>query len=248
MRACLIVALALGGLCLSCGAESESPVGVSAAWLTPRGTLPEEVERIEIIQVVSQTQKVILNATTTPNLMDMDGNGRREVQVNRLPTGMAFELEVQAKGAGSTPLYIGRSGELRLETGERRYIDIAMYPVTQGTGGAPTDLDRSELSPRGMHTATPLSDGRVLISGGFTTVGTTTCPMAAPSGATCFDMAASGDAYVFDPPTARFWPVQGGMLAARGGHTATALPDGRVLVAGGAPSAVLAVAQVGLPS
>lgn len=244
MRACLLVVL-VGALCSSCGAEPEGPVGVSAAWLTPRGAIPEDVERIEIIQVLSQTQKVILNATTTPNLMDSDGDGRREVQVNRLPTGMAFELEVQAKGSGAAPLYIGRSGELRLETGERRYIDVAMYPVMQGSAGTPTNLDRSDLPPRAIHTATALPDGRVLISGGFTTIGTTTCPAGLPAATTCFEMVATSNAYVFDPPTARFFPVQGGMLAARGGHTATALPDGRVLVAGGAPSAVLAIVEAG---
>lgn len=244
MRACLLVVLA-GSLGLSC-AETETPVGMSTAWLTPRNVIPEEVERIEIIQVLSQTQKVILNATTTPNLMDSDGNGRREVQVNRLPTGMAFELEVQAKGSGSAPLYIGRSGELRLETGERRYIDIAMYPVMDGAGsGTPANLNRSDLPSRTIHTATALPDGRVLIAGGFTTVGATTCPAGLPAAATCFEMVASPNAFLFDPPTARFFPVQGGMLAARGGHTATALPDGRVLVAGGAPSAVLAVVEVG---
>ena len=248
MRACLFVVLlstALSSGAAGCAAETESPVGLSAAWLTPRGTIPEEVQQIEIIQVLSPTQKVILNATTTPNLMDADGNGRREIQVNRLPTGMAFELEVQAKGSGSTrPLYIGRSGELRLETGERRYIDIAMYPVIE-TSGAPTTLDRSELPPRAIHTATAMPDGRVLIAGGFITSGSTVCPPEVSGTATCFAMSATSDAYVFDPPTTRFFPVTGGILAARGGHTATALPDGRVLIAGGAPSAVLAVVQVG---
>ncbi len=242
MRACLIVALAG---CLSCGAETgEGPVDLSAAWLTPRGTIPDEVERIEVIQVLSQTQKVVLNAATVGNLEDRDENGRREVVVNRLPTGQVFELEVQGKDTMNRTVFVGRSGELRLETGERRYVDIAMYPVIQDAG-APTDLDRSDLAPRSIHTATALPDGRVLIAGGFTTASNTTCPDGLPSTTTCFAMSATSDAFIFDPPTARFIPVTGGMLTARGGHTATVFPDGRVLIAGGAPSAILAVVQVG---
>ncbi|HEY6329042.1 MAG TPA: kelch repeat-containing protein [Blastocatellia bacterium] len=64
------------------------------------------------------------------------------------------------------------------------------------------------------HTATALSDGRVLISGGEDESG----PVAVSE--------------VFDPQTRTFSP--GAFLAEpRAYHTATALPDGRVLIAGG---------------
>ena len=72
---------------------------------------------------------------------------------------------------------------------------------------------------RAAHTATLLSDGRVLVAGGCTVDG---CEMAA-AGAT---------AELYDPRARRFAPA-GRMAAMRGGHTATRLADGTVLLAGG---------------
>jgi hypothetical protein len=74
---------------------------------------------------------------------------------------------------------------------------------------------------RWFHTATPLRDGRVLVAGGF--------------GAGTDGTAAGAGAELYDPRTER-WSATGSMSAARGGHTATLLPDGRVLVAGGSGS------------
>jgi len=62
---------------------------------------------------------------------------------------------------------------------------------------------------RSQHTATLLSNGKVLVAGG--------------NGAT---------AEVYDPATGTFSP-SGSMTTTRANHTATLLPDGRVLVSGG---------------
>lgn len=74
-------------------------------------------------------------------------------------------------------------------------------------------------APRAVHTATVLEDGRVLIVGG--------CTMGS-----CEVGPASSTTEIFDPATERFrtGPALG---TARVGHTATRLPDGRVLLAGG---------------
>jgi len=75
--------------------------------------------------------------------------------------------------------------------------------------------------PRVLHGATVLSDGQVLISGGFT--------CCKPGNRPAF---AADSAELYDPAADAFTPT-GSMAAARAGHTASLLPDGRVLVAGG---------------
>jgi hypothetical protein len=72
------------------------------------------------------------------------------------------------------------------------------------------------VQPRQGHSATLLSDGRVLIDGGWAREGTQ--PL--------------DSAEIYDPLTGRFELV-GPMTMGRGGHTAIALPDRRVLIVGG---------------
>jgi Galactose oxidase, central domain len=70
--------------------------------------------------------------------------------------------------------------------------------------------------PREDHAATALSDGRVLITGGFSYQGGSYL----------------SSAEVFNPSTDAF-TATGSMLTSRGDHVAVLLPDGKVLVAGG---------------
>ena len=67
---------------------------------------------------------------------------------------------------------------------------------------------------RVFHTATPLNDGTVLVTGGYATVADT----------------ASAEIY---NPTTNTWTVVGSMANARYNHTATLLSNGEVLVTGG---------------
>jgi N-acetylneuraminic acid mutarotase len=83
------------------------------------------------------------------------------------------------------------------------------------------------LESRTRHTATLLPDGRVLVVGGLTV--TLRDGGLFPSQPT--------DAEIYDPKTDH-WSATAPMGASRLGQTATLLPDGRVLIAGGQDSGV----------
>lgn len=111
----------------------------------------------------------------------------------------------------------------------------ATEPKTGEDGTAPTEFNLPTrdsfgsslncLSPalmmnaeRAAHTATRLPDGSVLIAGGFREEGTREIPIAS--------------AEIFHPAAQIFTPTST-MSEPRDGHTATLLPDGRVLIVGG---------------
>ena len=75
--------------------------------------------------------------------------------------------------------------------------------------------------PRAGHTATTLQDGRVLVVGGRDSTCAFTC-----------GQRTWRSAELYDPATGTFSPA-GAPAQARFNHTATLLPDGRVLIAGG---------------
>ncbi|HET8550682.1 MAG TPA: kelch repeat-containing protein [Bryobacteraceae bacterium] len=88
-------------------------------------------------------------------------------------------------------------------------------------------------TPRAGHTATLLHDGKVLVAGGWSYG---------------FPTQLIASAELYDPGTGTF-TTTGSMTTPRAGHTATLLPDGRVLIAGGRYGAeVLATAELYDPS
>jgi hypothetical protein len=82
----------------------------------------------------------------------------------------------------------------------------------------------SMIAARSGHTATLLADGTVLVAGSW-----------GPD-----DVAnAEASAELYDPSSGT-WSATGSMIEARFSHTATLMADGKVLVAGGAPSGLTA--------
>ena len=81
----------------------------------------------------------------------------------------------------------------------------------------------SMAEARWFHAATLLRDGRVLVTGGMDNNGTNPTP-------TSGDALASAELYDQGSGT---WTATGSMATGRRGQTATLLPDGKVLVAGG---------------
>jgi len=94
------------------------------------------------------------------------------------------------------------------------------------------------VTARYAHTATVLANGMVLVAGGFGGATSTLQSGGAPL--------ASAELY---NPTTSTWTATGSMTTARMNHTATLLPSGKVLVAGGyTGTATTATAEVYDPS
>lgn len=98
------------------------------------------------------------------------------------------------------------------------------------------------LEAFGGHTATLLSDGRVLVIGGQSN------DLVPAIGTSSESFRTLASAQIWDPSTETFGPA-GSLAQARYGHTATLLPDGRVLVVGGSTFDIsgLALAEVWNP-
>lgn len=231
---CLFSLLSLAGL--SCTASVGPPLAVHVDWLdSPTGTIPTGVTQLTVLVYIEGMADPQSSINTVANLDDMDGNGQPELVRGDLPTGVPIRITIEGQTGGTTS-HVGHAGPFTLQAGERRYVDLQMYPV-----GSYATADAGTAGSRMLATATALSDGRVLIAGGFTRATAGPCPTGIAAGATCFDLTAAGDALIFDVASGTFFPVQGGLLHARGGHSATLLPGDRVLLAGGASHAVLAL-------
>jgi hypothetical protein len=95
----------------------------------------------------------------------------------------------------------------------------------QVVGGPP-----SMSTPRSSHTATLLNNGKVLIAGGRNENGT--------------NIFGLDTAELYDPVLQTFTPTHGTMTTPRVDHTATLLPDGTVLIAGGINSVTVSSAEI----
>jgi hypothetical protein len=114
-----------------------------------------------------------------------------------------------------------KNGKVLVAGGNNCFFSYYYYSCTGLLGSAELyDPASGAFAPTGAmskgragHTATLLTDGRVLIAGGFTN-------------------GANASAELYDPATGTF-TATGSMSVGRGGHTATLLSNGKVLIAGG---------------
>jgi N-acetylneuraminic acid mutarotase len=142
-------------------------------------------------------------------------------------------LERRSSDAAITALETSRP--VRIVAGMLAALLIAFAPAAHGeparasVGAAKADavfaLARGMSTARAYHTATLLSDGRVLVTGGLS------------EGSTQNPGPPLASAEIYDPKTA-VWNATGAMSSSRAGHRAMLLASGEVLVLGG--SAVFA--------
>ena len=111
-------------------------------------------------------------------------------------------------------LLVGGWGNTGIPTATAEVFDPAL-----GGGAGLFSATGAMATVRAFHSATTLSDGKVLVVGGFDGN----------------NIVASAEIYDPDPALGTF-SATGAMTAVRRGHTATLLPDGKVLVVGGEES------------
>ncbi len=145
---------------------------------------------------------------------------------------------------------VGRDYEVRwcgnvsgVEVKTEKTTQVSMYISVCGDF---TPVRNPMSIKRAFHTSTLLPDGRVLITGGFSNLSDSQ-PCTDGTGANCHILSATSSIDIYDPSTGEFEPGSGMELKfARGLHTATLLPDGKVLVAGGAGKAAWRVSFAGV--
>lgn len=252
----LSTVLSLASLSCASPPAGESPLEVSMRWgVTEAATLPAEVTDIELLTCVegqedcSSNTCSVMGLTTggvpscRPNEAEMSMLGTRPVLVKSdLPEDTRIRFQILGKVEGGAVAYVGQFGPVVLGRGERRFASVQMYPVGQTLPLAGTDVSRF------LHSATYLPDGRVLVAGGFTDARRlATCPAERmlPEDARCWELTATDEAVAFDVGSGTVTPIRERMLAPRAGHTATRLPDGRVLLTGGASRALLVMTPQG---
>lgn len=152
-----------------------------------------------------------------------------------VPAGVGVALLFEALDPDNLVVFVSSWGTASAGQAGEQQPTVTPVSHTASTA-APSDLPG-----RFKHTATALPDGKILIVGGFNFEGDA-APCMDGEAQLCRQASAVSDSWLFDPATLRATQVAP-LSQARAGHTATLLPDGRVVIAGGAQSASVGVSD-----
>ena len=149
--------------------------------------------------------------------------------LSQIPVGE--DRRVMVTGVdGARTLWRGLARGIAVKSGKTSEITLLMTRIANVT------CARSLMaSGRAFHSASVLPDGRVLLIGGVSESRATTC---SDGSSGCTTLLATDQAELFDPSTGQF-AATGSLKHARAFHTAVVLPNGRVIVVGGAASALV---------
>ncbi len=209
----LLLAMAVGGAALIGSGVIKLPVSLPGSWtatgtMTTARTFPTATRLLDGRVLVTGRRSRLSNPFPSAEIY----NPATETWS---ATGPMIQLRFNAT---ATLLPDGRVLVAGGSTGGPHALASAeLYDPATGTWSATGPLAEA----RSGHTATQLPGGRVLVTGGYVLVGGSSRP-----GGTL------ASAEIYDPATGT-WSATGPLAEGRGGHTATLLPDGRVLVAGG---------------
>lgn len=241
-RVTLLPLLCLLSACVATDDGVGPQLGVQVYHLTgsgPEAGLPATADTLRIM-LISDGEVFPEFSRSVVSLEDLDGDGSndREIAVE-VPPDRPVSIAIHAKQA-TTVLATARVDGLVVSNGARRYVGMTFTEI-----GRFTKLPETLSSGRFAHAAALIAEeGRVLVTGGFTVGAQTTCPAALASAEACFSLQATNEAFIVDTSDFSVYPTQSPMLQARALHTATALGDGRVLIAGGVSTAVLGLMRV----
>jgi hypothetical protein len=233
-----LVALLLVG-CVSEGSEHQ--LGIQVMTLTetgPQRGLPADADTLRVL--VQQGARISESIHSVFGTRDLDGDGPddRELAVS-IPPDTPVSITIIASKALQM-LATARVDGVVVPNGGRRFVNLTFTPI-HAVGLMPYSLP----SGRFGHAAERIpDDGRVLVTGGFTTSQAVVCPAALTDAVACFQLEATDEAYLVNPSDGMVVSTLSPMLRPRALHTATALGDGRILIAGGLSSAVLGLIRV----
>lgn len=197
----------------ACSGGAEPPPEGPATGYLVGGTVTNLLRTGLVLRLRTQRPSQLIettNLTVNPGAISF-------VFARRIEPDTFYAVEVGENPSGQTCVVLRPDGIIASEHAMNVAVSCSVIATLS---------DGVEMSTaRHRHTATQLSDGKVLIAGGFSECPTS--PTTAP--APCVLSAAE----LYDPGARRFTPTDS-MLVGRGGHSATLLPDGRILIAGGA--------------
>ena len=204
-----------------------------AAWLSPLASGCQERTASEgRTYSVGGTVEGLANGglvLTSPGLPDLSViAGTRTFSFAReVPTGTAYHVAVGAQPLAQACTVSDGSGVVRAAD----VVDVRVVCGGVAIGGPGPFVETGGMRRgRAASTATLLMTGEVLVAGGCGAE----VPDPAARAAILGSCPATATAELYDPGTGRFTPTAD-MSTRRVAHTATLLPDGRVLIAGGRP-------------